>query len=143
MIGVKPQIFIVLPSIKTEVCSYGAKKFNDLLADKDVLAYMITTDDAAVCAEFANKNCISNAKIVVDKDLDFGRKYGVLIESGYLKDKLARAVFVVDKEGIIKYTEIVPEVTDEADYDSAMSAVNVVTAPPKKGSHHHENWMKV
>jgi thiol peroxidase len=143
MIAVKPQILIVLPSLKTEVCSYGAKKFNELLANKNVLAYMITTDDISVCAEFTDKNCISNAKILIDKDLDFGRKYGVLIESGYLKDKLARAVFVIDKEGVVKYSEIVSEVTDEANYESAVAAVDEVCKPPKKGAHHHENWMKV
>jgi len=145
MIAEKPQIFIVIPSLKTEVCSMGAKKFNELLseyADK-VTAYMVTTDDVAVVKDFEEKNCIANAKLLLDKNLEFGSKYGVLIGDGMLKDKLARAVFVVDKEGIIKYIEIVGEITNEANYDMTIDALQTVCKPPKKGSHHHENWMKV
>lgn len=141
MAAVKPQVFIVLPSLKTEVCSYGARKFNELLKGKDIFAYLVTTDDFLVCSTFMQKNSISDVIITVDKDRDFGKKYGVLIEDGHLKDKLARAVFIVDTEGFIKYTQIVSEVTDEADYDSALAAIDEVCRTLKKGSHHHEKWM--
>jgi thioredoxin-dependent peroxiredoxin len=144
MIAEKPQIFIVIPSLKTEVCSMGAKKFNELLAaytDK-VNAYMVTTDDAEVVKAFESSSCISNAKLLIDDKREFGSKYGVLIADGELKDKLARAVFIVDKEGIIKYVEIVSEITDEANYEAAMAVLETMCKPPKKGAHHHENWMK-
>ncbi len=145
MIADKPQIFIVVPSLKTEVCSMGAKRFNELLAEyKDkAIAYIVSTDDIEVTSSFESANCITNAKLITDKKLEFGAKYGVQIGEGILKDKLARAIFVVDKEGIIKYIEIVGEIVDESNYERAMEALAIVCKPPKKGAHHHENWMKV
>lgn len=143
MIATKPQIFIALPSLKSEVCSYGAKKFNEILEGYDILSYIVTTDDILQCKLFTETNCINNAAIVSDKNLDFGNKFGILIKDGYLKDKLARSVFVVDIEGIVKYINIVSEITDEADYDAAILAVSLVCKPHKKSSHNHENWMKV
>ena len=144
MIADKPQIFIALPSLKTEVCSMGAKRFNEMLASykEKALAYIVSTDNVDVIGSFESENCITNAKLISDKNLEFGAKYGIQIGDGVLKDKLARAIFIVDKEGIIKYIEIVSEIVDEANYDKAMEALEEVCKPPKKGAHHHENWMK-
>ena len=55
------------------------------------------------------------------RDASFGTAYGVLIKELRL---LARAVFVLDREGIIRYIQIVKEVTDEPDYDAVLDAVN-------------------
>ena len=54
---------------------------------------------------------------------DFDKNYGVLIADGPLAGLLARAVVVIDKEGKVVYTELVPEITEEPNYDKALAAV--------------------
>ena len=54
---------------------------------------------------------------------DFAEKYGVLMTDGPLAGLLARSVVVVDPEGKVVYTELVPEITQEPDYEAALKAV--------------------
>lgn len=143
MIAPTAQLLIAIPSLKTEVCSLGAKKFNDLITDfKKLTTIMVTTDDVEFVTDFVQREKIENAAIVIDKDRNFAKKYGLLISEGKLKDRLARAVFLVDGEGVINYQEIVPEIVDEVDYDACIDAVNTLLSQKKKG-HTHENWMSV
>jgi len=143
MIAPTAQLLIAIPSLKTEVCSLGAKKFNDLLGEyKKLSAVMITTDDIDFVKEFAEKEDITNAELVIDADKNFAKKYGLLISDGKLKDRLARAVFVIDRDGLLTYKEVVPEIVDEVDYDACIAAVHTAANEIKKG-HTHEEWMGV
>jgi thioredoxin-dependent peroxiredoxin len=141
MIAPTAQLLIAIPSLKTEVCSLGAKKFNDLIKQfKKLKTVMITTDDIDFVNDFVVREGIERAEVVIDTTRDFAKKYGVLISEGKLKDRLARAVFVIDQEGMISYCEIVAEITDEADYDKCIEAVDKAANFKKKG-YDHENWM--
>ncbi len=144
MIAPEAQIFIVIPSLKTEVCSYGAKKFDELLQEaKKLRSYIITADSVENINSFLDGYCLKNITVLIDKDFDFGKKYGVLIEDGALKDKLARAVFIVDENGLITYTEVVGEIVDEINYDACMAALAKTLEPKPHDPHHtHENWMR-
>lgn len=143
MIAPTAQLLISIPSLKTEVCSLGAKKFNDLVKRFTKLkTVMVTTDDAAFVSDFVAREGIERAEIVIDTSRDFAKKYGLLIGDGKLKDRLARAVFVIDQEGMISYKEVVAEITDEVDYDACIAAVEKAAGFRKKG-HDHENWMGV
>lgn len=144
MIAPTAQMFIVIPSLKTEVCSYGAKKFDELLGEaKNLSAYIVTADSAENINSFLDSYCLKNVKVLVDRDLDFGQKYGVLIGDGVLKDKLARAVYIADENGLITYKEIVPEIVDEINYDATMAALAKTLEPKPHDPHHsHENWMR-
>lgn len=143
MIAPTTQLLIAIPSLKTEVCSLGAKKFNDLLRGfKNLKTVMVTTDDPEFVTDFVRRESIDNAVAVVDSDRHFGRQFGVLITEGKLANRLARAVFVVDDEGLVVYRQIVPEIVDEIDYDACLCAVDKAVNVKKTG-HHHENWMSV
>ena len=144
MIAPEAQIFIVIPSLKTEVCSYGAKKFDELLGEaKKLRSYIVTADSVENINSFLDGYCLKNITVLIDKDFDFGKKYGVLIEDGTLKDKLARAVFIVDENGLITYTEVVGEIVDEINYDACMTALAKTLEPKPHDPHHtHENWMR-
>lgn len=144
MIAPQAQIFIVIPSLKTEVCSYGAKKFDELLKEaKKLSPYIITADTKENVESFLGGYCMQNIKILLDDDFDFGKKYGVLIDDGVLKNKLARAVFIADENGIITYTEVVGEIVDEVNYDACMVALSKTLEPKPHDPHHsHENWMR-
>ncbi len=143
MIAPTTQLLIAIPSLKTEVCSLGAKKFNDMVKKFSKLTTtMITTDDIDFVNEYASKESIENAELVIDTNLNFAKKYGLRISEGKLKDRLARAVYVIDREGLIIYKEIVPEIVDEVNYEACLEAIeNAVNE--KKTGHTHEEWMSV
>lgn len=143
MIAPTAQLLIAIPSLKTEVCSLGAKKFNDLIKQfKKLNTVMVTTDDLDFVRDYASRECIDSAEIVIDTDRQFAKKYGILIDGGKLNNRLARAVFVIDREGLICYKQIVPEIVDEVDYDACIAAVDAAANVIKKG-HTHEEWMSV
>ncbi len=143
MIAPTAQLIIAIPSLKTEVCSLGAKKFNDLVKEKTKLkTIMVTTDDLDFVKDYASNECIDSAELVIDTDRNFAKKYGVLISEGKLKDRLARAVFVIDRDGVVAYKELVPEIVDEVNYDACIEAVDKILSEKKTG-HTHEEWMSV
>lgn len=143
MIAPTVQLFIAIPSLKTEVCSLGAKKFNDLIKEFPKLTtYMVTTDDPDFVQEYTKKESIDAAEVVIDTNRNFAKKYGLLIAEGKLKDRLARAVYVVDREGFIVYKELVDEIVNEVNYDACIAAVRDVLSVKKTG-HTHEEWMSV
>jgi len=143
MIAPNIQLIIAIPSLKTEVCSLGAKKFNELVKRFEKLdTIMVTTDDLDFVKEYVDKECIDSAEIVIDEQRQFAKKFGLLITEGKLKDRLARAVFVIDREGEVVYKELVPEIVDEVDYDACINAIDALLNIKQKG-HTHENWMSV
>ena len=118
----KVRLIAVVPSIDTPVCDTMTRKFNEEAArlPDTVSAYTISMD-----LPFAQKRWCGNAGIERMKTLSdyqersFGLNYGLLIKELKL---LARAVLVIDREGKVAYKEIVPEVTEEPDYQAAIEA---------------------
>lgn len=116
----KVRIYSVFPSVDTSVCSLQNKHFNrDAAALGDhVVILSISVDLPFAQKRFCAAEGIDRVRVYSDyKDLDFGTKYGFVIEALRL---LARGVVVVDKEGIIRYVEYVADVSHEPDYDKAL-----------------------
>lgn len=117
-------VISTVPSLDTPVCDMETRRFNEeagkLGAEVRILA--ISMD-----LPFAQKRWCGAAgvdKVVTlsdHRDASFGTTYGVLIKELRL---LARAVFVLDREGTVRYIQIVKEVTDEPDYNAVLEAVN-------------------
>ncbi len=103
---------------------------------------MVTTDDLEFVKDYAQKENMDSVELVIDANRQFAKKFGLLISEGKLKDRLARAVFVIDREGEIAYKELVPEIVDEVNYDACVEAINTIVSQKQKG-HTHENWMSV
>lgn len=119
----KPTLFSVVPSLDTPVCSTQTQKFNAALAELagKVNCYTVSVDLPFAQNRFCNTCNITNSIPLSDyQERSFGQAYGVLIDELKL---LARSVFVVDKNGVIRYCQIVPEVTREPDYDKALAAL--------------------
>jgi thiol peroxidase len=112
-----------LPSLDTPVCDMETRKFNQMAAklSSDVSILTISMD-----LPFAQKRWCGSAgvdKVVTLSDhrqAEFGNAYGVLIPELRL---LARAVFVVDKKGVIQHIQLVREIAEEPDYDSVLQAL--------------------
>ena len=122
----KARLFSAVPSLDTPVCSLETKKFNEALAalkDK-VAAYTISLDLPFAQKRFCGAENITNMQTLSDvHNYSFGQNWGVLIQEGLPLKLLTRAVFVVDKKGIITYAEYVPEVTSHPNYDAALAAL--------------------
>jgi thioredoxin-dependent peroxiredoxin len=124
----KARLFSVVPSLDTGVCSMQTKKFDEQLAafkDK-AAAYTISLDLPFAQKRFCGAENIANMETLSDvHNHSFGQNYGVLIE-GLPLPLLSRAVFVVDKNGVVTYAEYVPEVTNHPNYEAAMTALKAV-----------------
>lgn len=116
-------VISAVPSLDTEVCDMQTRRFNEE-AEKlgpDVQIITISMDLPFAQSRWCGAAGISNIKVFSDyRDVSFGQAYGVVIAELRL---LARSIFVVDKDGILRYKEIVSELTNEPDYDSAIEAV--------------------
>ena len=124
----KARLFSVVPSLDTPVCSMQTKKFNDSVASlKDKAAcYTVSLDLPFAQKRFCENEKIANMNSLSDvRNHSFGKHYGVLLD-GLPLPLLARAIFVVDKSNKITYCEYVPEVTNEPDYDKALTALKAV-----------------
>ena len=112
-----------VPSLDTPVCDMETRRFNDeagRLGD-DVEILTISMDLPFAQKRWCGAAGVDRVQTLSDhRDAAFGQAYGVLIKGFRL---LARAVFVVDKEGTIRYMELVKEIASEPDYDSVLTAV--------------------
>lgn len=118
----KACIICSVPSLDTSVCDTEARKFNEQAAKlgDDIAVKVISMDLPFAQKRWCGAAGIEAVETLSDhRDASFGGSFGVLIKELRL---LARAVFVLDKQGVIKYTQLVKEVTDEPDYDAALKA---------------------
>ena len=120
--------FVVLnifPSMDTGVCAASVRKFNELAAGlPDTVVLAVSKDLPFAHARFCTTEGIENVIPLSDfRCSDFDENYGVRMADGPLSGLLARAVIVVGKDGKIAYTELVPEITQEPDYEKAIAAV--------------------
>jgi thiol peroxidase len=119
----KIRLFATVPSLDTGVCDAETRRFNEEAAKlgDDVIVYTVSVDLPFAQKRWCGAAGIDRVVTVSDhKDLSFGKAYGVAIEELRL---LARAVFVVDREGIVRYVEYVSETTNHPDYEAAIKAV--------------------
>lgn len=116
----------IFPSMDTGVCATSVRKFNKLAAEmKNTVVLAISKDLPFAQGRFCTTEGIENVISLSDYRYtsNFGEKYGVLMTDGVLCGLLARAVVIVNPEGKIIYTELVPEITQEPNYEAALAAL--------------------
>jgi thiol peroxidase len=118
-------ILNIFPSLDTSICATSVRKFNaQASAYPNTVVICISKD-----LPFAHKRFCSTEgldKVISAsqyKDEAFGKTYGVLMTDGGMAGLFSRAVVVVDEQGIVKYTEQVPEIAQEPDYEAALKAL--------------------
>jgi len=119
----KIKLIASVPSLDTPVCDLEIKRFNDEASklSKDLVIIFISMDLPFAQKRFCQANDIKIVKTLSDhRDADFSQKFGVLIKELRL---LARAVFILDKDDVIRYIQIVPELSSPPDYDAALLAL--------------------
>ena len=109
----------IFPSIDTGVCAASVRKFNELAASLDNTTVVNVSQDLPFAqARFCGAEGIDKVKVGSAFRSTFGEDFGVTMAG-----LLARSVVVIDADGKVLYTELVPEITQEPDYDAAVKAL--------------------
>jgi thiol peroxidase len=119
----KKVLISVTPSLDTPVCDMQARRFNEEAArlGDDVAVLNISVDLPFAIERFCTAAGIDRVEALSDhRDTSFGEAYGVLMKELRL---LARAIFIVDTEGTVRYAEIVREIAEQPDYEEALRAL--------------------
>ena len=121
----KKKLLNIVVAIDTSVCADSTKKFNDFAAGRDdVVMLVISADLPPTLGRFCTGESVDKVvPLSMMRNRNFGKDYGVLIEDGPLAGITARAIVVVDADNKVIYTEMVPEITQEPDYDKALAAL--------------------
>ena len=114
----------IFPSIDTGICATSTRKFNEAAAAlENTKILCISRDLPFAQARFCAAEGIEQVLLLSDfRTLEFGKEFGVEMINGNFKGLLARAVIVVNPEGQVVYTELVPEVGQEPNYAEALAA---------------------
>ncbi|GAB94717.1 thiol peroxidase [Kineosphaera limosa] len=114
----------IFPSVDTGVCATSVRKFNELAASLDNTSVVCVSKDLPFAlSRFCGAEGIDNVTVASAFRSSFGEDYGVTMTDGPLAALLARSVVVLDGEGTVVYTELVPEIGQEPDYDAAVAAL--------------------
>ena len=122
----KTCVLVSVPSLDTPVCDMESRKFNEEAGrlGPDVAILIISMDLPFAQKRWCGAAGVSKVQTLSDhRDASFGNAFGVLIKELRL---LARGVFVVDKQGILRYAQLVKEVTQEPDYQEVLDALKKV-----------------
>jgi len=120
----KRTVLNIFPSIDTGVCAASVRKFNELatgLGDTAVLC--VSQDLPPALGRFCGAEGIENVQVGSAFRSSFGDDYGVRMTDGKLEGLFARSIVVLDADGKVLYTQLVPEIATEPDYDAAIAAL--------------------
>lgn len=121
----KKKLLNIVPSLDTAVCATSTQKFNSAIADKSgAVALVISADLPFAMNRFCGAEGIDNVvSLSMMRSKSFAKDYGMLITDGPLEGLCARGVVVLDEDNKVLYTELVPEIAQEPDYDAALAAL--------------------
>jgi thioredoxin-dependent peroxiredoxin len=120
----KKVILNIFPSVDTAVCATSVRTFNQRAAGLDNTVVLCVSEDLPFAQKrFCGAEGIENVETASAFRSDFGQAFGLTIAEGRMKGLLARAVVVLDEQGKVTYTELVPEIAQEPNYDAALAAV--------------------
>ncbi len=121
----KIQLIVTVPSLDTATCAAETRRFNVEVNNLDICETTVVSMDLPFASQrFCSTEGIDNLTVASDYiDKNVSKAFGVLMDDNKLKGLSARAVFVIDRDGKIVYKEIVPEVTDEPNYEAVLEAI--------------------
>ena len=121
----KTVVLNIFPSVDPGVCAASVRKFNSEASNrKETVVICVSADLPFAHKRFCEAEGLQNViPASVFRSPDFGKNYGQTITSGVLAGLLARAVVVISPEGKVRYTEQVPEIGQEPNYQAALDAM--------------------
>ena len=118
----KPLLLNIFPSVDTPVCAASVRKFNEQAAARGLSVVCVSKDLPFALSRFCGAEGIENVTSASAFRDSFGEDYGITITDGPMAGLLGRAVVVIGADGTVAYTELVPEIGSEPDYDAALAA---------------------
>jgi thiol peroxidase len=120
----KKKILNIVPSLDTKVCALSTRRFNEEASKLDNTVVLVISNDLPFAQKrFCTTEGIANVVALSElRTRDFGADYGVRMTDGKLAGLLSRAVVVLDGDDKVVYTEQVPEIAQEPDYEKALAA---------------------
>jgi len=120
----KKLVLNIFPSIDTGICALSVKAFNAKAAGLDnTVVLCVSVDLPFAHARFCGAEGIENVETASAFRSNFGENYGVTLTDGPLAGLFARAVVIINESGSVIYTELVPEIAQEPDYDATLAAL--------------------
>ena len=121
----KKKLLNIYPSIDTPTCAMSTRKFNEYAAgNPDAAIIMVSADLPFAQQHFCSVESTHNVKTLsMMRDRNFAKDYGVLLLDGLFQGITARAIVVIDENDKVVYTELVPEIRQEPDYEKALAAL--------------------
>jgi thiol peroxidase len=126
----KRVLLSIFPSLDTSTCAESVRKFNHLSTDlADTVMLCVSMDLPFAQSLFCGTEGLDRVVTAsAFRHSEFGTDFGIVLVDGPMRGLLARAVVALDENGMVVHTELVPELTDEPDYDAAIHAIR---------NHHH------
>ena len=114
----------IFPSLDTKTCAMSVRKFNELASSLDNTTVLcISADLPFAQGRFCGAEGLTNVVTASTFRSDFGSTYGVQLADSKMAGLMARSVVVLDEGGTVLYTQLVPSIGDEPDYDAAVAAL--------------------
>ena len=115
----------IVPSLDTPTCATSTRKFNEAASTVENTAILVVAADLPFAmGRFCTTEGIENVTpLSLMRSRNFAKDYGVLITDGPLAGITARAIVVIETDGKVSYSEMVPEIAQEPDYDAALAAL--------------------
>ncbi len=125
----KNVILNIFPSVDTPTCAASVRKFNETASsNENSVVLSVSADLPFAHSRFCEVDGLKDViPCSVFRSADFGTDYGVTITDGPLAGLLSRAIVVIDQDGQVKYTEQVPEIAQEPNYEAALAAISKPT----------------
>lgn len=139
----KTLLISVVPSLDTGVCSLQTKRFNEEVANlpQNISILTISNDLPFAQKRFCKAENITAVKVLSDAVWrDFGSNYGLLIKDMGL---LTRAIFIIDSSGKIAYKELVANISNHPDYDTALTTLKAITPALMPSEHKLKSSMPI
>lgn len=120
----KALLLNIFPSVDTPVCATSVRTFNERVAETGVAVLCVSNDLPFAQSRFCGAEDIENVTTASGFRDSFGADYGITITDGPMAGLLGRAVVVVGADGNVTYSELVPEIAEEPNYDAALAAIS-------------------
>lgn len=120
----KPLLLNIFPSVDTPVCGTSVRTFNERAAATGITVLCVSNDLPFAQSRFCGAEDIENVTTASGFRDGFGQDYGIAIADGPFAGLLGRAVVVIGADGNVTYTELVPEIGQEPNYDAALAALS-------------------
>lgn len=122
----KRVVLSIFPSVDTGVCAQSVRRFNELAAGLDGVEVICASEDLPFALQrFCGAEGIEHVTAASAFRSTFGEDFGVTLTESGMRGLLARSIVVLDEEGTVLHTELVPDIGQEPDYDAALAALDL------------------